>query len=707
MGLFDQFPYTNFHELNLAWILEALKEIQTTTEQFVAINSLKYADPIQWNITSQYEKNTIVIDPQSGTAYISVAPVPLGVALTNEDYWTVVFDLGSFVTRAAQNFTDKWEESTTLTATFDSGVNDWLIWGDRLYRVLSPIVAGDQYVIGSNIEHFTLESIIGHIEDLTTTDKSNLVAAINEVLTTLANTTGDLADLDTTDKSNLVAAINEVADQVLGKIGDLEDLETTAKDTLVNAINENVTNILALDNSTHLYANLKDYGAVGDGVTDNTAALQAALSDTNYNGLIIPPGTYLITNYVYLTRSNYNVVGCGGVIKVNGTNNAAVAFYCAAENQHNVSIEGVIFEGTRGDDTPASNREHGIIFRSTQAGASYSFSCKHCTFINLMGYSLGFDGLTDSQTLTPQFLAYDIIVENCYMYNCLKLSMSGVSARIVNNYIVGSYLEHITVDNDCRFCVIANNIMRFARGGAGAIAVDSSRHIIITNNVIDNGMLDRTYPYLINFLSSGTTACRFINLSDNQLLNNKDGVAIHVGIPANVPFILESTNITDNVYNNVASGAYDFEAPTQIETTVISNENYTPGVPHNIPVGFFTLGHHNKSDIVSNRDISSWFESIFSTVALATMTFNQSCATFTARCTLNTDVAIGDTLFTIPSTIPVNYTQYLYTGAIKVSGTDISPFAVTVNTDGTVKSLFTAANGDSLRFSFSLPLTPA
>ena len=26
MGLFDQFPYTNFHELNLDWILKALKE---------------------------------------------------------------------------------------------------------------------------------------------------------------------------------------------------------------------------------------------------------------------------------------------------------------------------------------------------------------------------------------------------------------------------------------------------------------------------------------------------------------------------------------------------------------------------------------------------------------------------------------------------------------------------------------------------------
>ena len=214
MGLFERFPYTNFHELNSTWIIEELVKLKTTIEQFVSINALKYADPIQWNIVSQYEKNTIVIDPLTGTAYISVQPVPSGVIITNTDYWTVVFDLGSFVVRAAKNFTDKFEEATTLTATFPSSINDWLIWGDVLYLVISPIVAGDQYVEGSNIQHFTAEDVIGHIQDLNTTDKSNLVAAINEVLQLLTDTCGDLDNLSTTDKSNLVAAINEIYNTV-------------------------------------------------------------------------------------------------------------------------------------------------------------------------------------------------------------------------------------------------------------------------------------------------------------------------------------------------------------------------------------------------------------------------------------------------------------------------------------------------------------
>lgn len=34
MGLFEQFPYTNFHELNLDWILKQLKEFQERLDQF-------------------------------------------------------------------------------------------------------------------------------------------------------------------------------------------------------------------------------------------------------------------------------------------------------------------------------------------------------------------------------------------------------------------------------------------------------------------------------------------------------------------------------------------------------------------------------------------------------------------------------------------------------------------------------------------------
>ena len=247
MGMFDHFPYTNFHELNLDWILQVLKEIEKTMDQFVTLNAIKYADPIQWDITRQYEKNTIVIDPATGTAYISVAPVPSGAALTRTEYWSVVFDLRALVVRAAKNFTTRYEADTTLTATFNSNAGDWLVWGDVLYVALVNITAGDTYVVGSNIRHITMEEI-----------KNAIYQLINDNYDAITGMIGELQNLTTEDKSNLVAAINEVAAQVLGKIGNLDDLQTDDKQTLVGSINETLADVNWLRYRISPYTNIEN-----------------------------------------------------------------------------------------------------------------------------------------------------------------------------------------------------------------------------------------------------------------------------------------------------------------------------------------------------------------------------------------------------------------------------------------------------------------
>lgn len=205
---FNQYPYLNLNDLNLDFIMKSIRDMKYEVENFVSINAIKYADPIQWDITRQYEKNTIVIDPVTGTAYISVAPVPAGVALTRTEFWTVVFDLGSFVTKAAQNFTSHWESETTLTATFNTLSGGWLVWGDVLYKALTNITAGDTYVVGSNIDHFTMEDLY-----------TAYVATINTIISNI----GDLANLTTTDKTSIVNAINEVRQYALDLITNYND----------------------------------------------------------------------------------------------------------------------------------------------------------------------------------------------------------------------------------------------------------------------------------------------------------------------------------------------------------------------------------------------------------------------------------------------------------------------------------------------------
>ncbi len=113
MGLYEHYPYTNFHELNLNWILEelkrALEEIKIHQEQSL----IHYADPIQWNIIRQYTVNTVVVDPATGIAYISTTAVPDNIQITNTEYWSPIFDL-------SQLFDDVDESIRALQTAVDS-----------------------------------------------------------------------------------------------------------------------------------------------------------------------------------------------------------------------------------------------------------------------------------------------------------------------------------------------------------------------------------------------------------------------------------------------------------------------------------------------------------------------------------------------------------------------------------------------------------
>lgn len=162
MGLLDlighKYPFTDFHELNLDWCITAILQLQKAFEDFSAGNKLIFANPLQHDLTKTYAKNTIV-DSVSGTAYLSLAAVPVGVQLDNADYWLPVFDFASYVTRANKNFTDNYFSGTDRTP-IALAVGDWVVLDDVLYKVAVAMAADDLFIIGTNIVHFTVEQFL-------------------------------------------------------------------------------------------------------------------------------------------------------------------------------------------------------------------------------------------------------------------------------------------------------------------------------------------------------------------------------------------------------------------------------------------------------------------------------------------------------------------------------------------------------------------
>ena len=94
MGFFDNWPYTDFHRLNLDWVLDKMRELEEAVKNLddPAKQLVKFADPIVWDTNKVYEARTIVLDGVHGNAYMSRKNVPAGTSLGNKDYWLLVMN---------------------------------------------------------------------------------------------------------------------------------------------------------------------------------------------------------------------------------------------------------------------------------------------------------------------------------------------------------------------------------------------------------------------------------------------------------------------------------------------------------------------------------------------------------------------------------------------------------------------------------------
>ena len=115
MGIF-KYPYTDLHELNLDMILYMIKELDHEMDDFVAANKITNAGA--WDITKQYQAWTVVSDNNVG--YISLKPVPVGIAITNTEYWGVIADYNILITDLSSRVSDLETAVTSLDASVTS-----------------------------------------------------------------------------------------------------------------------------------------------------------------------------------------------------------------------------------------------------------------------------------------------------------------------------------------------------------------------------------------------------------------------------------------------------------------------------------------------------------------------------------------------------------------------------------------------------------
>ena len=285
MGIIDPIhkaPYTNFHDLNLDWIIEVLNEFNTRLTDFVSLASIKYADPIQWDITSQYEANTVVVD-SNGNAYLSVRPVPSGVSLDRTEFWTKIGNFDELWADVKRAITPN-DEGHSTTATAHRAVND-LVWVDgSLVRVTKAMTAGDAYVPGSNCVSSSTNEVLHY-----------LITAFNEGLSA-EQTARENAD------RNLQTAIDTEKQSRKDADSDLQTAIDTEKQSREDADTQLQNNI----NQMQTYVSAPGAGIKANdqsAAAQNTSTLQQLLDAGKT--VYFPSGTYYMSAALYMKR------GCG------------------------------------------------------------------------------------------------------------------------------------------------------------------------------------------------------------------------------------------------------------------------------------------------------------------------------------------------------------------------------------------------------------
>ena len=224
---FFEFPHTRTYDSDLGWLIKSFNEISEKLDTYLENAVIKFADPITWDITEQYTALTMVID-SDGTAYISKQPVPAGIDISNTDYWLPVFNYDDNINQLrGQIAYNAGHESTASVALPE---NSLLFWNGIIYRTMTDIPQGTAYIIGTNIEQYTVQRYIDDLRTYTENADTSLSGRIDDAEADLAAEILNRKSADTALSDRIDDAEADLAAEILNR----ESADTALSDRIDN-----------------------------------------------------------------------------------------------------------------------------------------------------------------------------------------------------------------------------------------------------------------------------------------------------------------------------------------------------------------------------------------------------------------------------------------------------------------------------------------
>ncbi len=212
-------------------------------------------------------------------------------------------------------------------------------------------------------------------------------------------------------------------------------LESTSSGT--NTINGtlNVTGVLSTASGTvsaQLWSSVRDYGAKGDGVTDDTAAIQAAITAAGTTGTVyLPQGTYLIS-HALTVQTNWRGDGWTSVIKqANGANLAQLLTTPPGVTTSQLMLADFLIDGNRANNSSVTC--YGFYAYALQ----YSH-IRNVRIQNVNGDAWRFDGASGGFANTSS----TIHLTDCWAYGCANNGLVTTSYAADIHVLGGDYGFH-------------------------------------------------------------------------------------------------------------------------------------------------------------------------------------------------------------------------------------------------------------------------
>ena len=299
--------------------------------------------------------------------------------------------------------------------------------------------------------------------------------------------------------------------------------------------------------------NVKSFGVVGDGVTDDTTAMQSAL-DT-YSFIYIPEGTYICSNLIITNKVNITGDGNNSSIKFKTGSTGYLITASVAFTINNIDLDGndntdknaTVSAGTRSglylsqipDGTNINNFSvHG--FTNIGIGLNGDSSTRSeapnfsniSSYYNFTGIDTGVGAVAGGEYIKLNNITCHrnrtgiIINSGNVVIGSSHFNDNGIGVNITGAYnnahgsIVGSTINHNTVnsflveDVTNGFSITACNIF------FGDFSLDNSKGLIISSCVLNSITMDFTTGGLTIMSNCWFQGTPVINSSSNLILNN-------------------------------------------------------------------------------------------------------------------------------------------------------------------------------------------